>query len=55
MVAAPILLAVAGAVAVAAPQRGASVGEVFEVLEGRDHMEIIPTMPELGLPWVFEQ
>jgi uncharacterized protein len=26
-----------------------------EVLEGRDHMEIIPTMPELGLPWVFEQ
>jgi hypothetical protein len=36
VVAAPILLAVAGAVAVAAPQRGASVGEVFEVLEGRE-------------------
>lgn len=26
-----------------------------EVLEGRDHMELIRYMPELGLPWVFEQ
>jgi len=26
-----------------------------EVLEGRDHMEIVRYMPELGLPWVYEQ
>ncbi len=26
-----------------------------EVLEGRDHMEIIRHMPQLGLPWVYEQ
>lgn len=26
-----------------------------EVIEGRDHMEIIKYMPQLGLPWVFEQ
>jgi hypothetical protein len=26
-----------------------------EVVEGREHLELIEDMPELGLPWVFEQ